>query len=100
MILQNERAKVSQAMGTKLEAPAEAIEGYGAKPRRMLNEKQVLGIVPVGRSTLWRMEKAGKFPKAKHIASDRRIWFEDEVIAWQYGLNDAGYVCRPRGKSK
>jgi prophage regulatory protein len=75
-------------------------EGDGSKPRRMLNEKQVLAIVPVGRSTLWRMEKAGKFPKAKHIASDRRIWFEDEVIAWQYGLNDAGYVCRPRGKSK
>jgi len=55
-------------------------------PRRMLNEKQVLEIVPVGRSTLWRMEKAGKFPKAKHIATNRRIWFEDEVTAWQNGL--------------
>ena len=29
----------------------------------MLNEKQVLEIVPVSRTTLYRMEKAGRFPK-------------------------------------
>jgi len=69
-----------------------------ARPRRMLNEKQVLAIVPVGRSTLWRMEKAGKFPKATHIATNRRIWFEDQVIAWQNGLNDAGYEGRAKSK--
>ena len=65
-----------------------------ARPRRMLNEKQVLAIVPVGRSTLWRMEKVGKFPKATHIATNRRIWFEDQVIAWQNGLSDEGYEGR------
>jgi hypothetical protein len=32
-----------------------------SRPRRMLNEKQVLEIVPVGRTTLYRMEKAGRF---------------------------------------
>lgn len=69
-----------------------------ARPRRMLNERQVLAIVPVGRSTLWRMEKAGKFPKAKHIATNRRIWFEDQVIAWQNGLNDEGYEGRAKSK--
>ena len=35
-----------------------------SRPRRMLSEKQVLEIVPVGRTTLYRMEKAGKFPKS------------------------------------
>src|SRR3984885_12476942 len=33
------------------------------RPRRMLNEKQVLEIVPISRTTLFRMEKAGRFPK-------------------------------------
>jgi predicted DNA-binding transcriptional regulator AlpA len=28
-----------------------------AEPRKMLSEKQVLQILPVSRSTLWRMEK-------------------------------------------
>jgi predicted DNA-binding transcriptional regulator AlpA len=73
---------------------ANASVAIEARPRRMLSEKQVLGIVPVGRSTLWRMEKAGKFPKATHIATNRRIWFEDQVIAWQNGLNDASYEGR------
>jgi prophage regulatory protein len=53
----------------------------------MLSEKQVLVIVPVGRSTLWRMEKTGKFPEATPIGTNRRFWFEDQVIAWQNGLS-------------
>jgi prophage regulatory protein len=51
--------------------------------RRMLNEKQVLAIVPVGHTTLWRLEKAGRFPRSTYISPNRRIWFEDEVAAWQ-----------------
>jgi predicted DNA-binding transcriptional regulator AlpA len=62
-------------------------DGDGGSLRKMLNEKQVLAILPVGRSTLWRMCAAGQFPKATHIATNRRIWFEDEVIAWQNEVN-------------
>ena len=36
-------------------------------PRRMLSEKQVLEIIPIGRTTLYRMEKAGRFPKSTYI---------------------------------
>jgi prophage regulatory protein len=56
-------------------------------PRRMLNEKQVLQIVPVSPTTLWRLEKAGRFPKSTYISPNRRVWFEDEIIAWQNGVN-------------
>jgi predicted DNA-binding transcriptional regulator AlpA len=38
-----------------------------SRPRRMLSEKQVLEIVPVGRTTLYRMEKANRFPKSTYI---------------------------------
>ena len=57
---------------------AEAAESAQEKtrPRRMLNEKQVLDIVPLGRTTLYRMEKAGRFPRSTYISPNRRIWYE------------------------
>lgn len=68
------------------------------RPRRMLNEKQVLEIVPVGRSTLWRMEKAGRFPRSTYISPNRRIWFEDEIVRWQKALDECDpHSARGRG---
>jgi prophage regulatory protein len=60
------------------------------RARVMLNEKQVLAIVPVSTVTLWRMEKEGRFPKSSYISPNRRIWFEDEIIAWQTAINGQG----------
>jgi prophage regulatory protein len=71
-------------------------------PRRMLNEKQVLGIVSVSRTTLFRMEKAGRFPKSTYISPNRRVWFEDEITAWQSTIDEfnpaggRGKGCRRR----
>ena len=66
-------------------------------PRRMLSEKQLLEIVPVARTTLYRMEKAGRFPRSTYISPDRRVWFEDEVVAWQNAVDE----CNPnRGRGK
>jgi predicted DNA-binding transcriptional regulator AlpA len=58
--------------------------------RRMLNEKQVLQIVPVSAVTLWRMEKRGAFPKGTYISPNRKVWFEDEIVAWQNEINGRG----------
>src|SRR4029079_1318253 len=69
------------------------------RPRRMLNEKQVLEIVPVGRTTLYRMEKAGRFPKSTYISPNRRVWFEDEIIAWQNAVDEFN-PGRGRGKGR
>lgn len=68
-------------------------------PRRMLSEKQVLEIVPVGRTTLYRMEKAGRFPKSTYISPNRRVWFEDEIIAWQHAVDEFN-PNRGRGKGR
>jgi prophage regulatory protein len=68
-------------------------------PRRMLSEKQVLEIVPVGRTTLYRMEKAGRFPKSTYISPNRRVWFEDEIIAWQKAVDEFN-PNRGRGKGR
>ncbi|TYO68492.1 AlpA family phage regulatory protein [Bradyrhizobium hipponense] len=71
----------------------------GSGPRRMLSEKQVLEIVPVGRTTLYRMEKAGRFPRSTYISPNRRVSYEDEIVAWQNAVDefDPG---RRRGKGR
>ena len=70
-----------------------------SSPRRMLSEKQVLEIIPVGRTTLYRMEKAGRFPKSTYISPNRRVWFEDEIIVWQNAVDEFD-PRRRRGKGR
>jgi predicted DNA-binding transcriptional regulator AlpA len=56
------------------------------EPRRMLTVTQVLEIVPVRRTTLFKMERDGKFPVSHYASPNRRFWFADEVAAWQLNL--------------
>ncbi|OKO70134.1 hypothetical protein AC629_40730 [Bradyrhizobium sp. NAS80.1] len=70
-----------------------------ARPRRMLNEKQVLAIVPVSRTTLYRLEKAGKFPRGVFVSPNRRFWYEDQIVAWQNAVNEFD-PHRARGKGR
>lgn len=63
-------------------------------PRRMLNIDQVLGLVPVGRTTLFRMERDGKFPPSRYVSANRRFWYEDDVAAWQRALPDNARIGR------
>jgi prophage regulatory protein len=65
--------------------------------RRMLSERQLLAIFSVSRTTLYRMEKAGRFPRATYISPNRRRWFLDEVLAWQNAVDEFD-PARGRGK--
>ncbi|GAB9082173.1 UNVERIFIED_ORG: putative DNA-binding transcriptional regulator AlpA [Bradyrhizobium japonicum] len=81
------------------EAETEDVAPAKSRPRRMLNETQVLGIIPVSRTTLYRMEKSGRFPKSTYISPNRRVWFEDEIIAWQNAVDEFD-PHRARGKGR
>jgi len=70
-----------------------------SEPRRMLSEKQILEIVPVGRTTLYRMEKAGRFPRSTYISPNRRVWFADEILAWQRAVDERN-LSRGRGRGR
>ena len=72
---------------------------HHSRPRRMLNEKQVLDIVPLSRTSIYRLEKAGKFPRSTYISANRRIWYEDEIIAWQRAVDEFN-PNRGRGKGR
>ena len=88
-------------MSAEKRGDAEKEDGAPDKsgPRRMLNEKQVLQIVPVGRTTLYRMEKTGRFPRSTYISPNRRVWFADEIIAWQNAVDEFN-PNRGRGKGR
>jgi prophage regulatory protein len=70
-----------------------------ADPRKMLNIEQVLEIVPVSRTTLWRMVRAKRFPKChRHHLSPgyNKAWFADEVAEWQATPTAERIVTRRR----
>jgi hypothetical protein len=45
------------------------------------------------------MAKAGRFPKSTYISPNRRVWFEDEIIAWQNAVDEFN-PNRGRGKGR
>ena len=69
-----------------------ALEKAGV--RKMLSQEQVLAIVPVSPVTLWRMEKKGQFPKGTFISANKKIWYLDEIVAWQEQVNGRGRGLR------
>jgi prophage regulatory protein len=68
--------------------------------RRMLNERQVLELVPISRTTLFRLMRAGKFPKGVYVSANRRIWFERDVVAWQKAIETVDERDPNRGRGK
>lgn len=46
-------------------------------------------MVGVGRTTVWRLRKAGLFP-APRLIGQRQVWFTSEIVAWQSSLPVAG----------
>jgi len=53
----------------------------------------------VSRTTLYRMEKTGRFPRPIYISPNRRVWFADEIIAWQNAVDELD-PNRGRGKGR
>jgi predicted DNA-binding transcriptional regulator AlpA len=50
--------------------------------RRILDHDALLEIIPLSRTTLWRMERAGEFPRRIKVSKNRVGWFESDVAAW------------------
>jgi predicted DNA-binding transcriptional regulator AlpA len=74
--------------------------------RVMLNAKQVLSLIAISRTTLFRLEREKLFPQGQAITPHRKLWFKDEVIAWQRDLQDEDSALsqkvrlRPRPKRR
>jgi predicted DNA-binding transcriptional regulator AlpA len=55
-------------------------------PDRFLRLKDVLQVVPLGRSTVWKMVAEGKFPQPVKLTPRTTAWRESEVLRWMDSL--------------
>jgi prophage regulatory protein len=57
--------------------------------QRYLREKQILQLLPITRSTLWRWVRAGQFPKPIKISQGVTVWSQENVDAFMNGGKNA-----------
>ena len=51
-------------------------------PDRFLREPEVKRITGLGRTTRWRLERVGKFPRRRKISHNAVAWLASEVDTW------------------
>jgi len=49
---------------------------------RMLRWPEVHALVRLGRTTVWEMERAGRFPRRRSLGGFMVAWVESEVQEW------------------
>ena len=60
-------------------------------PTRLLRYPDVKPrIGGLARSTVWRLEKAGKFPEHRQISANAVGWLESEIDEWVASRHTAG----------
>jgi predicted DNA-binding transcriptional regulator AlpA len=91
-----DEARVKDAAGWPV---AQADEPEPERARKMLDEQQVLKVIGISRTTLWRWVTEGSFPKPVYPRPKSKLWFEDEVVAWQNALDEHGRLRRRRPAS-
>ncbi len=63
---------------------------------RMLRASEVTVRTKLSRSTIWRLERAGRFPARRQMSLGRVAWVESEVNAWLSSRAPVGAVAQPR----
>ena len=53
------------------------------KPDRTLCFKRVRELTDLSRTTVWRLQRCGAFPKPLKISPGRIGWLEGDILAWQ-----------------
>lgn len=51
-------------------------------PRRIIRDKEIGKKTGLSRTTRWRLERAGKFPKSVKLTEHAVGHYEDEIDAW------------------
>lgn len=50
--------------------------------RITINKKRLLQIVPLSYTTIYELERKGKFPTSFLLTEKTRVWYLDEVEKW------------------
>src|SRR5262245_47947247 len=70
------------ASGSATDRPAAAVPTAPAGPVKLLRFPIVRERTGLSRSTIWRLERRGEFPKHRRIAPNVVAWSEHEVSRW------------------
>jgi prophage regulatory protein len=64
--------------------PTAARPTHDSGPRlpRLLPFREVAQRVALSRSTIWRLERAGQFPKRRRLSVNKVAWWEPEIEEW------------------
>ena len=54
----------------------------GPRLPRLVPFREVAQRVALSRSTIWRMERAGQFPKRRRLSVNKVAWWEPEIEEW------------------
>lgn len=55
-------------------------------PRQTMTVERIIALIPIGRTTILKMEREGRFPASHQDARGQRVWYEDEIAKWQANL--------------
>ncbi|EOI7389726.1 helix-turn-helix transcriptional regulator [Yersinia enterocolitica] len=58
------------------------LRDYGEKGDRLVREKERQYITSISRSTAWKLERSGKFPKRKSIGLKSCGWLLSDLLCW------------------
>jgi len=61
---------------------AGGLVGSRGADMRYIRFKELKTLVPLGRTTIWRMEREGRFPRSRRIGKGAKAWLETEVLSW------------------
>ncbi len=50
---------------------------------RFLREREVARMTGLSRTTRWRLERRGEFPRRRQISRNAVAWLESEIREWQ-----------------
>jgi prophage regulatory protein len=78
------RSLPSEGSPAPAPAPAAPRPTHDSGPRlpRLLPFREVAQRVALSRSTIWRMERAGQFPKRRRLSVNKVAWWEPEIEEW------------------
>jgi prophage regulatory protein len=68
----------NRSPATFTERPAEGV----GQPPRLLRFPAVRHRTGLSRSTIWRLERQGSFPRHRRISRNAVAWLEGDVTAW------------------
>ena len=56
---------------------------------RFIRERECRELTGLSRSTRWRLERQGQFPRRRHISPNGVAWLLSEIEAWQSSRSNA-----------